>query len=554
MIGRRLSALQERWGKEPVAIAGLVLATIACLLPFIGKALHMDDPLFLWAGRQMQNRWWDPYGFNVNWYGTLNPMHEVTMNPPMASAYLALLLTISNGAEVFLHVGFLLQAVAAVLGMYVLGKRVCLDPVHAAFALLFTPVFLVSSTTLMCDVMMLAFWIWALHFWISGLESNRHLLLLLGAVLICAAALTKYFALALIPLLLVYSLAKKKTERPVWLVYLLLPVVVMIGYDYAARKLYGHGLLLQAFGYTAEAFGYRPHEEARSFAAIAIKGLTVLGFVGAGCAIIGLCAPLLLRRSKLIWTLVAVGLSCFLTWIVLGQMPAYSANPARFSIAIQWALAIVAGAAILVLLIADAKQNWNAETLLLALWVLGTYAFCLLNWSVNERSVLPLAPAVALLLVRRLERIGMPRGTNYCFAAAAALSLLVCTADCSLANAARTAARAIKQIDPSVTIWFEGHWGFQYYAEANGFRAYDVLLPDDPRAGDLLVLPSNNTNVELISKEEAARTFSIEQPVLPWLTTMNQSSGAGFYSDIIGPLPFAFGPVSSERYYIRRVQ
>src|SRR5437868_612325 len=94
-----LSAVQERWRREPVAIAGLVLATIACLLPFVGKAVHMDDPLFIWAARQMQSRWWDPYGFNLNWYGTLTPMHEVTMNPPLASAYLALLLTISNGAE-----------------------------------------------------------------------------------------------------------------------------------------------------------------------------------------------------------------------------------------------------------------------------------------------------------------------------------------------------------------------------------------------------------------------------------------------------------------------
>ncbi len=26
-----------------------VLVTVACLLPFIGKAFHIDDPMFLWA-------------------------------------------------------------------------------------------------------------------------------------------------------------------------------------------------------------------------------------------------------------------------------------------------------------------------------------------------------------------------------------------------------------------------------------------------------------------------------------------------------------------------
>src|SRR5256885_3714085 len=58
-IATPLSAVRGRWGGERLAIAGLVLATIVCLLPFAGKAVHMDDPLFIWAARQMQSRWWD---------------------------------------------------------------------------------------------------------------------------------------------------------------------------------------------------------------------------------------------------------------------------------------------------------------------------------------------------------------------------------------------------------------------------------------------------------------------------------------------------------------
>ena len=62
-----------------------VWLTVACagsLLPFIDKAFHIDDPLFLWTARQIQNRPLDFYRFNVNWYWSEMPMASVTKNPP----------------------------------------------------------------------------------------------------------------------------------------------------------------------------------------------------------------------------------------------------------------------------------------------------------------------------------------------------------------------------------------------------------------------------------------------------------------------------------------
>jgi hypothetical protein len=43
--------------------------TLAILLPFIGKPLHIDDPVFLWCARQIQSHPFDFYGFKVNWFG-----------------------------------------------------------------------------------------------------------------------------------------------------------------------------------------------------------------------------------------------------------------------------------------------------------------------------------------------------------------------------------------------------------------------------------------------------------------------------------------------------
>jgi len=45
-----------------------------------------------------------------------------------------------------------------------------------ALAAVLTPVFLVSSTNVMCDTMMLCFWVWAIVYWRRGLERPGWLL------------------------------------------------------------------------------------------------------------------------------------------------------------------------------------------------------------------------------------------------------------------------------------------------------------------------------------------------------------------------------------------
>ena len=40
------------------------------LLPFVHKAFHLDDTLFLFAAEQIARAPMDFYGSDVNWYGT----------------------------------------------------------------------------------------------------------------------------------------------------------------------------------------------------------------------------------------------------------------------------------------------------------------------------------------------------------------------------------------------------------------------------------------------------------------------------------------------------
>jgi hypothetical protein len=138
---------------------------------------------------------------------------------------------------------------------------------------------------------------------------------------------------------------------------------------------------------------------------------------------------------------------------------------------------------------------------------------------------------------------------------AALLSLLITIGDYKLASTARIAASQFQQRfrNESGTVWFEGHWGFQYYIQQWRAKPLDLeqhgLVP-----GDILIVPINNTN---ISRKPAAPTIaSFEQINYAqfFATTMSREIGAGFYSSKWGPLPWEVAPVPPEHYLIFRIK
>src|ERR1700722_9208660 len=136
----------------------LALLTLACLLPFCAEAFHIDDPLFIWAGRQILNHPFDPFGFKVLWFQTALPMAQVTNNPPLGCYYLAAAAGLFGFSEAALHLAFALPAMVVVVATYFLARSLTKRPVVAALAALFAPGFLVSGTSVMCDMPAAALW------------------------------------------------------------------------------------------------------------------------------------------------------------------------------------------------------------------------------------------------------------------------------------------------------------------------------------------------------------------------------------------------------------
>ncbi len=529
----------------------LAVAVVACLLPFSGKAFNVDDPLFVYVARQITHRPLDPYGFKVNWFLDAVPMAYETKNPPLAAYYIAAAASVVGWSERALHFAFLLPAVAVVLGTYRLAQRFTDSPLLAAAATLLTPVFLVSANSVMCDTLMLALWLWAIIFWIEGIEPSKPHYLAISALLISLCALTKYFGIALIPLLAAYALVRQRRVGS-WAWYLLLPIAVLTGYQHWTKAVYGLRMISEAAHMSA---GVRQARQSSTLA----KTLIDLSFVG-GLTLPALTlAPVLWPRMKILIVGIASGVAGFLIStgrIGIGEMLwPFDFYGRWFLVGIQLTLFIAAGFSVLALAAADTWKQKDADSLLLMLWVFGTFTFTgFLNWAINARSVLPLIPATGILLARRVDAL-RDNSTRWRLAmlaiplaVAGAVSLWLTWADTELASSARTAAALMEQKTRNQpgTVWFQGHWGFQYYMESFGARA--VVVNDPPRRpGDFIATAGDRLLFEVRPGFVASRDV-IQVPMRLGITAAQGKLGAGFFSSDLGPLPFAIGPVPPERY------
>ena len=544
--------IQPKWLNSPIIPAVVV---VLILLPFINKAFHIDDPLFIWTAQQIQKHPLDFYGFSVNWYVDDKPMYDVAKNPPLASYYIAGIASLFGFKEIPLHVGFILPAVAAAIGTFYLARRFCSDPLAAALIAILNPVFLVSATTLMCDTIMLAFWVWALFFWIRGIETQQHRFLLLAAIFSILCALTKYFGIALIPLAVVYAISyKRRLGR--WVFYWLLPIIALALYQWWTFSLYGRGLLSDAFSYAAQS-------PIRASLPLLHKILISLAFTG-GCLI-----PVLFY-SHLLWSKRTLLVGIVTTVVLISLLyffPAFrdtamrGREKFRGNLMITMGLMIAAGVSLIGLTIDELRKRRDRKSLLIFLWVIGTFVFAgFINWTINARSLLPMVPAVGILIASRLEgrRISMPLNCFRCLLPllpVAVIAVAVVWADYAQANSARAAAGAIhREFDsPGNNICFEGHWGFQFYMEAAGYKPLNFEAPKIS-VGDFLVIAQNNTNVFFPPSDLASLKRTLEFMPCPWLATMHKVCGAGFYSQKWGPVPFLFGKIPPEIYYVVEIK
>jgi hypothetical protein len=333
--------------------------------------------------------------------------------------------------------------------------------------------------------------------------------------------------------------------------WLIIPVVLLGLLDLYTHRRYGMSQFLETAGALKAFHGQHVQNLGR-------QTLTGLAFLGAGGAPALFIAPWLWGRAGRI-ALCAGGAGMAAVTVALARS-GWQAGVPQTSYSWwfwpQYGLWIAAGIHIIALAVAELWKRRDRDAALLGLWLVGTLLFGIFVYHfVNMRVILPALPAVALLCARRLQMRNnagapaLPRAVWLGLAAGLTLSLCVAYSDIRLANSARTAAERIAPEKRQGRTWFSGHWGFQYYMEARGAKPIDVRRPDI-RAGDTVVTPMNGSNRIEIGRRGAYMDESFALPVCGWLTTMRAECGAGFYSDLWGPLPFVFGPTPPEQYEV----
>jgi len=373
--------------------------------------------------------------------------------------------------------------------------------------------------------------------WRKGTDDAKPVWLVAGALLVAAATLAKYFAVSLIPLLGLYTLMRR--DRPRALAALLIIPIAILGAYQAAT-----GLLFDAASYATGV---------KKLGGVSVPSslFIALAFAGGCLAPVLFFGPPLMERKRRWVPLALAALLLAPAAAVLSGYPRITAF--RPLLTLELAVMAAAGAGLVAWSAIEAWRSRAPDAVLLFAWISGTLVFAAwLNWTINARSILPMAPAAGILIARRWRG----RLLSAPLVASALLAFAVTWGDFREAVSARDAAREMTAAygNGSRSVWFLGHWGFQHYMQAGGAKALDklssALAPDD-----VIVVPDVNTNndVAFLPVSKLRLVADRHAPVASGVATMDPTVGAGFYANEWGPLPFALGPVGPQLYRVAGV-
>jgi hypothetical protein len=534
------------------ARAALPLAALAALYAGLNacKPLQIDDTAYSYYARQLGSRPLDPYGFAVYWYDEPEPANEV-LAPPVFPAYCALLRRAAGERPWLWKLGLLPWAALLVFAFARLARRFCTGLELPLTALVVLSPALLPAFNLMLDVPALALALAALDQFFRAVERGSLGRSAWAGLLAGLAMQTKYTAVTAPGAMLLYALLGGRPR--LWAVAVLVAAQVFLAWEWLTALLYGDSHFLAALGGgmpLADKLGNLP------FLATYLGGLAPAGVLLALAALglsrvwLALAAGLFAAGYALIALLdVRFVSQTALSPLVFGPLPA--PEPVEFQLAelVFYAFAL-AGAVALVLvcrrlLAAEwarsaprppGERGWGEGTFLVLWLALEVAGYVALTPFPAARRVLGVGVVLALLtgrLAAHACRLPPPAGaarrrTVWAIAAGGALlGLAFFALDWRGAavhqQAAEGAARLVREQENTPgagggggTVWFVGHWGFQYYAERAGMRPVVTRAPGYPprggriplpppsrlRRGDWLVVPDPRLNQQALRLEE----------------------------------------------------
>ncbi len=488
-----------------------VFLALVVTLANAAKPLVVDDTAYLTYARHIATNPLDPYGFDIFWYTVPSPAFEV-LAPPVVPYWLALGVRLFGEQPVplklwlFPFVWTFAWAVAALLCRFARGTESRLLPL-----LVLSPAVL-PTVNLMLDIPAFGLGLAALVVFLRAADRGSGSSAVAAGLVAGLAMQTKYTALLVPPVLLWYGLTHRRFRLAVLATGV--AVAVFVGWELLLVGQYGRSHF--AFHTQDQAGGAGFRELVRQKFELLPPLAGHLGCLGIGVGFVAAGVLGLPRRwlgfAAVVWWL---GFAAVLLlpnrvtgWVVV---PFWTA----FGFAV---LAAVAGCAGLLAVRwgkgVGLRRNWDADFLVGWLAIECAGYFVLTPFPAARR-VIGVVVVGGLLVARVLRMNGWHRSPDRWSAvtgletgatgplrrvkppgwvvgfgitagfAVAALDTLdaypekVCAEEAAVLAATRS---------PGATVWFVGHWGFQYYCERVGMRPVvpgrSVLVP-----GDVLVLP-----------------------------------------------------------------
>ena len=538
-----------RWAGATVLGVALLLQASVLLKP-----VHIDDALYLAIARQIAQDPLDPYGFVINWQHMPQPAYEVSISPPLLSYWFALVITVFGESVVALHAAMFPWILLACWSVHRLCERCANRGIVGLLLVVGCPAFVVGIN-LMLDVPLLALTCASVEFAMRAAEHRRAKDYLLAGLCGAAAVLVKYPAVALVPIFLVMAWSRR---RPMLAAIAVGPILGFVAWQWMSRSLYGSSQVVEGIGFLAR-FGAQWSRRSleRSLTMFALSATTFpIWIVALACG-----------QSRR-WSIPLAALCAAAAGYLLLDVPD---RPTDVSIAFVVAVFLGAIGVLdpLITALRPAGNGWRGEQSggsdarwPLATWI-GAYAAVAVLFApfVAVRSILPVLPPLAILALapERPDR-GRRVSVGVMIGVSMLLAGLLAWTDFRWAKCYPTAVERIAakyDADPR-PILFAGHWGWQYYAERQGWRPWDRRWRAPPVLPAILVVPlradppySRSTADAMSSANSPYKLIRTIGPNPLRLTTWNRRRGFRFYGGDFGQLPWGFSDEPTEQFRIR---
>jgi hypothetical protein len=488
-----LEARGPSFREVAVCTAPAALVVLAFLLPFLNSAFTIDDVTFLLEAKHILGDPLHPAAFNMVTDGVrVRLSHTIVTGPVMA--YLLVPSVLAGGKEWVAHVIEAALLVVGICGTVALGLRLGLDRTQAAIAALLlvaSPAVMGMAGTAMPDVPAMAFGAVGIERFFDWHQTRRWTSAMAAALLLALATLCRPSLLIALAAcwVVMEERSRSRTEPSRWsltsLAALMIPlflslVIIAVALFVTRDPASGDTVAGAAFS--------RIDSRLVTFNLVSFALHWVVAFP------LALLWPLVrgqpfinARRSYLAYALAVV------LFVVSGDVSLFVRNGnSALDFGGAFLVLILLGHSIDVIadIIGDAWRTQDVTQLMLGAWLLialpaATYAH------LPSKVLVPAAPAMAILLARRIQLPELGRLRRSVFATVTLcglmLGLLIIRASADLAEVGREGGRIVaQQRREHSTVWMDGAWGFQWYAMEAGAQPV-AETPPFPEPGDVVV-------------------------------------------------------------------